>query len=50
MPRITEKLGFQKGMMVEVCKESLLNSIFKANSLDFGGFGNKSRKKHFRLL
>ncbi len=44
MPRITEKLGFQKGMMVEACKESRLNSIFKADSLDFGGFGNKSRK------
>ena len=36
--------------MVEVCKESRFNSIFKANILDFAGFGNKSRKKHFRLL
>jgi len=30
---------------VQVCKKSRLNSIFKANSLDFGGFGNKFRKK-----
>jgi hypothetical protein len=26
---------------VEVCKKSHFNSIFKANILDFGGFGNK---------
>jgi len=50
MQRITEKLGFLTGMMVEVCKKSHFNSIFKANILDFGGFGNKIRKKYFGLL
>jgi hypothetical protein len=50
MPKITEKLGFLTGMMVEVCKKSRLNNIFKANSLDFGGFANKILKKYFRLF
>jgi hypothetical protein len=36
MPGITEKPGFLTGMMVEVCKKSHLNSIFKANNLHFG--------------
>jgi hypothetical protein len=31
--------------MVEVYKKSHFNSIFKANILDFSGFGNKIRKK-----
>jgi hypothetical protein len=30
--------------MVEVCKKSHFNSIFKSNILDFGGFGNKTKK------
>jgi len=32
--------------MVEVCKKSHFNSIFKANILDFGGFGNEIRTKY----
>jgi len=36
--------------MVEVCKKSHFNSIFKANILDFGKFGNKIRKKYVNSL
>jgi hypothetical protein len=41
MPKIDEIPGLLMRIMVEVCKKSHFNSIFKANILDFGGFGNK---------
>ncbi len=36
MLKIAEKLGFQTGTMVEVCKNRRLTAFFKANNLDFG--------------